>query len=131
MGLFTKVNVPACKKRKLGPKTIDCVFLGYAHSSAAYRFLVIKSDFPDVHVNTVTESRDASFFKDIFPMKDRVAARSEASTSYTPGPNIVSLPPAYFEQHNEDNNMVAPHRSKRQQQQQQQQQSLFVPSTLG
>jgi hypothetical protein len=55
--------VPACKKSKLGPKIVDCVFLGYAHNSAAYRFLVIKSDFPDVHVNTVTESRDASFLK--------------------------------------------------------------------
>jgi hypothetical protein len=67
-GGLAKVNVPACKKRKLGPKTVDCVFLGYVHNSAAYRFLVIKSDFPDVHVNTVTESRDVSFFKDIFPM---------------------------------------------------------------
>jgi hypothetical protein len=114
MGCLAKVNVPACKKRKLGPKTIDCVFLGYAHNSAAYRFLVIKSDFLDVHVNIVTESRDASFFEDIFPMKDRVAARSEASTSYTPEPNPVSLPPAYSEHHIEDNNMVAPRRSKRQ-----------------
>jgi hypothetical protein len=113
-GCLVEVNVPACKKRKLGQKTVDCVFLGYAHNSAAYRFLVIKSDFPDVHVNTVTESRDASFFEDIFPMKDRVAARSEASTSYTPEANPVSLPPTYSEQHNWDNNMVAPHRSKRQ-----------------
>jgi hypothetical protein len=47
-------------------------------------------------------------------MKDRVTACSEASTSYTPEPNPVSLPPAYSEQHNEDNNIVAPRRSKRQ-----------------
>jgi hypothetical protein len=112
-GCLAKVNVPACK-HKLVPITVDCIFLGYAHNSATYRFLVIKSDFPDVHVNTVTESRDATFFENIFPMKDRVAARSEASTSYTPEPNTVSLAPAYFEQHNEDNNMVAPRRSKRQ-----------------
>jgi hypothetical protein len=37
-GCLAKVNVPTCKKRKLGPKTVDCVFLGYAHNSAAYRF---------------------------------------------------------------------------------------------
>jgi hypothetical protein len=49
---------------------------------------VTKSDFPDVHVNTVTESCDASFFDDIFPMKDRVAARSEASTSYCKAQNL-------------------------------------------
>jgi hypothetical protein len=101
-------------KCKLGQKTVDCVFEGYAHNSAAYRFLVIKSDFPDVHVNTVTKSCDASFFEDIFPIKDRVAACSDAFTSYTPEPNPVSLPPAYSEQHIEDNGMVAPHRSKRQ-----------------
>jgi hypothetical protein len=113
-GCLAKVNMPACKKQKLGQKTIDCVFLRHTHNNAAYRFLVIKSDFQDVHVNTVTESRDASFFEDIFPMKDRVVARSEASTSYTPEPNLVSLPPTYSEQHIEDNNMVAPRRSKRQ-----------------
>jgi hypothetical protein len=86
MGYLTKVNVPACKKRKLGPKTVDCVFLGYAHNSAAYRFLVIKSEFSDVHVNTLTVSRDDTFFKEIFPMKDRVAIPSEASTSSVPQP---------------------------------------------
>jgi hypothetical protein len=47
-----KVNVPINKKRKLGPKTVNYVFLGYAHHSIAYRFLVIKSEVPDVHVNT-------------------------------------------------------------------------------
>jgi hypothetical protein len=106
--------VPTCKKRKLGQKIVDCVFRGYAHNSAAYRFLVIKYDFPDVHVNNVTVSRDASFFEHIFPMKDRVATRSEACTNYTPEPIPVSLPPAYSEQHIEDNSMIAPCRSKRQ-----------------
>jgi hypothetical protein len=80
-GCLSKVNVPACKKRKLEQKTIDCVFLGYAHNSVAYRFLVIKSEFLGVHVNTLTESRDATFFEEIFPMKDKVATPSEASTS--------------------------------------------------
>ena len=29
-GCLAKVNIPAPKKRKFGPKTVDCVFLGYA-----------------------------------------------------------------------------------------------------
>ena len=58
---------------------------------------MIKSDFLDVHVNIATESRDASFFEDIFPIKDKVTTRSEASTSCTPEPNPISLPPAYSE----------------------------------
>jgi hypothetical protein len=106
--------VPTCKKRKLGQKIVDYGFLGYAHNSTSYRFLVIKSDFLDVHVNTMTKSRDASFFEGIFSMKDRFTARSEASTSYIPKPILVSLPPAYSEQHIENNSMIAPCRSKRQ-----------------
>jgi len=35
---LAKVNVPINKKRKLRPKTVDCVFLGYAIHSVGYRF---------------------------------------------------------------------------------------------
>lgn len=59
--LFDQFNVPLCKKQKSGQKTIDCVFLGYAHNSAACKCLVIKFDFPDVHINTMTDSCDAIF----------------------------------------------------------------------
>ena len=45
-----KVNGPISKKRKLGPKTVDCVFLGYAFHNIVYRFLVVKSEVPDIHV---------------------------------------------------------------------------------
>ncbi len=38
-GCLAKVNVPIPKKRKLGPKTVDCVNLGYAKNSVGYRFL--------------------------------------------------------------------------------------------
>jgi hypothetical protein len=72
--------VSAFKKQKLGQKTIDCVFLGFVHNSATCRFLVIKSEFPNVHINILIESCHATFFEDIFPMKDRVATRSEAYT---------------------------------------------------
>ena len=48
---------------------MDCVFLGYAQRSIAYRFLVV-SEVPNVYVDTIMESRDATFFENIFPMKD-------------------------------------------------------------
>jgi hypothetical protein len=35
---LAKVSVPINKKRELGPKTVDCVFLGYAFHSIGYRF---------------------------------------------------------------------------------------------
>jgi len=74
-GCLAKVNIPAPKKIQLGPKTVDCVFLGYAPNSTAYRFLVVKSDSPDVSVYTIMESWDASFFEEVYPM--RSASNSE------------------------------------------------------
>src|SRR3954462_4648347 len=70
-GCLAKVNVPIPKKRKLGPKTIDCVFLGYAFHSIGYRFFIVKSEVSDLHVGTIMESNDATLFEDIFPMKDK------------------------------------------------------------
>ena len=58
------------KRTKLGPKTIDCVFIGFANASAAYRFLVYKFEVHDIHVNTILESIDAKFFEDDFPYKE-------------------------------------------------------------
>ena len=68
-GCLAKVVVPIPKRTKIGPKTVDCVFIDYAHNSTAYRFLIYKSDIPDLHVNTIIESRNASFFEEIFPYK--------------------------------------------------------------
>jgi hypothetical protein len=64
------VNVPINKKRKLRPKTVDCVFLGYAIHNIGYRFLIINSGVPNMLVRTIMESRDAMFFESEFPMKN-------------------------------------------------------------
>ena len=75
-GCLAKVNVPIAKKCKLGPKTVDYVFLGYAFHSLGYRFLIIKSGIPDMHVGTIMESRDVAFFENIFPMKETPSSSS-------------------------------------------------------
>jgi hypothetical protein len=64
------------KKRKLGPKTVDCIFIGYAFHSIGYRFLIIKSEVPDMHVGAIMDSRDAIFFEDIFPMREDYCSTS-------------------------------------------------------
>jgi hypothetical protein len=69
-GCLAKVNVLINKKRKLRPKTIDCVFLGYSFHSVGYRFLIINSRIPDMHVGTIIESKDATFFENEFLMKN-------------------------------------------------------------
>ena len=69
-GCLAKVIVPAPKKVRIGPKTVDCVFIGYAQNSSAYRFLVQKSEIIDIHENTIIESRNAYFFENVFPYKE-------------------------------------------------------------
>ena len=59
---LAKMSMPITKKRKLGPKTVDCVFLGYVIHSVGYRFLIVKSGVSDMHVGTIIESRDSTFF---------------------------------------------------------------------
>ena len=90
------------------------MFLGYAQNNMAYRFLVVKSDSPDVSVYTIMESRDASFFEDIYTMK--IASNSETqiyNQSETIAPPELNSEPVSSD---EDNDKVddAPRRSKRQ-----------------
>jgi hypothetical protein len=62
--------MPINKKHKLDPKIVDYVFLGYAHHSIGYRFLVIKSEISDVHDDIFLESCDVTLFENIFSMKN-------------------------------------------------------------
>jgi hypothetical protein len=87
---LAKVNVPINKKCKLSPKIVDFDFLGYAHHSIVYRFLVIKFEVPDVHVDTFLESRDVTLFENIFPMKNSYGMSSLPAnmiTDTTPEPS--------------------------------------------
>jgi hypothetical protein len=113
-GCMAKVNVPINKKHKLGLRTVDCVFLRYALCSIAYRFLVVKSEVPDVYVDTIMESRDATFFEHTFPMKD-IHSNSKYSSEITPEHNtsIESFKQPHESVLEEDDN-DAPKRSKRQ-----------------
>ncbi|KAL2252641.1 UNVERIFIED_CONTAM: Retrovirus-related Pol polyprotein from transposon TNT 1-94 [Sesamum indicum] len=80
-GCLAKVLVPEHKRKKLGPKTVDAVFLGYVETSYALRFLVIKSEIPGIEVNTIVEFRDAVFLEDVFPLKTGIP--SNVSLNYS------------------------------------------------
>ena len=103
-GCLAKVLVPTPKRMRIGPKTVDCVFIGYAQNSSAYRFLVHKSDNPDMHVDTYMESREASFFEDIFPRKLPTSVPTEELNSEG---NVGASEPTEEEEEEE------PRRSKR------------------
>ncbi|KAK8594089.1 hypothetical protein V6N13_125899 [Hibiscus sabdariffa] len=70
-GCLAKVMAPLPKRMKIGPKTVDCIFIGYAEHSNAYRFLVYESKNPEIHKNTIMESRNASFFENTFPYNSK------------------------------------------------------------
>ena len=81
MGYYrlAKVKVSKSKRVKIGPKTINCVFIGYATNNKAYRFLVHKLENPDIHVNTVIKSDNAKFFENIYPYKNEYESSNEKS----------------------------------------------------
>jgi hypothetical protein len=107
--------VPINKKRKLGPKTVDCVFLGYAFHSVGYRFLVVRSGVPDLLVGIIMESRDATLFENIFPMKDETnSSRTLHSVEKDDSTKSMELNEPTFIEHPEEDNDEAPRRSKRQ-----------------
>ena len=62
-GWLAKVMLPDPNKRKIGSKTSNCLFIGYAEHSAAYRFLVLKSDM--IKCDTIMETKNAKFFEEI------------------------------------------------------------------
>jgi len=64
---LAKVPLPDFKRKNIGPKTFDSVFVGYAQNSAAYKFMSL-NDFSN------SESRDVEFFKHVFPLKKNVSA---------------------------------------------------------
>ena len=79
MGVSSQIQVPIPKRVKIGPKTVDCVFIGYATNSKACRFLVHKSEHLDIHDNTVMESDSAEFFEHIYLYKNRLDSSSGGS----------------------------------------------------
>ena len=54
-GCLAKVMLLDHKKKKIGLKTYDCLFIGYTKHSDAYRFLVLESDVLDC--DTITETK--------------------------------------------------------------------------
>jgi hypothetical protein len=99
-GCLAKVDVSINKKRKLGQKIVDCVFLGYAFHIIGYRFLIINSGVPDRLVGIIIESKDATFFENKLPMKITHDASSNEPT--IPHENFILV------EHTEESHMQNP-----------------------
>ena len=63
-GCLAYVRIPDPKRSKLASRAYECVFIGYAIHSKAYRFY-------DIKINVIIESLDAYFFEEKFPFKSK------------------------------------------------------------
>ena len=106
------VRLPESKKRKLGDKGIECIFLGYAQNSKAYRFIVVQPN-DLISVNTIIESRDARFDENRFKTIPKAHEISKE--------NVSTEIPITTEGNNDDSfsdyQQVKPRRSTRQRRQ--------------
>ncbi|GAA0170396.1 hypothetical protein LIER_24666 [Lithospermum erythrorhizon] len=59
------VGLPDPKRKNIRSKTYDCVFIGYARNSTAYRFMAVSN-------RTISEAIDGEFFEHIFPLNKGV-----------------------------------------------------------
>nr|GEX55332.1 fimbrin-1-like [Tanacetum cinerariifolium] len=88
------VRLPDPKRKTLGEKGIDCIFVGYAEHSKAYRFDIIKFN-DSVSINSIIELRDAIFdenrFSSIPRPKDIIPNSNESKRDdhYNDVPNEI------------------------------------------
>ncbi|GJX54803.1 zinc finger, CCHC-type containing protein [Tanacetum coccineum] len=68
------VRLPDPKLKTLGERGIECIFVGYAEHSKAFRFYVIKPN-DLVSIKSIIESRDAIFDENRFPSVPRPSLR--------------------------------------------------------
>ena len=94
-GCLAKVGIPEPKRKKIGPKTVDAIFVGYSLDSNTYRFLVINSEISEITNNTLIESRDATFFENIFPFKNQIQSSISNEMCLAPLYSLISINPNY------------------------------------
>ncbi|GKC65508.1 zinc finger, CCHC-type containing protein [Tanacetum coccineum] len=83
------VRLPGPKLKTLGERGIECIFVGYAKHSKAFRFYVIEPN-DSVAINSIIESRDAIFDEHMFSSVPRPSQRSLVKGTVDSGGSVVS-----------------------------------------
>nr|GEV65968.1 zinc finger, CCHC-type [Tanacetum cinerariifolium] len=101
-GCRAVVRLPDPKRKTLGEKGIDCIFVGYAEHSKAYRFYVIELN-DSISINSIIESRDVIFDENRFSLIPR------------PKDIIPNVQESQMDDHTDDvpNEIPKPRRGKR------------------
>ncbi|GJU36331.1 zinc finger, CCHC-type containing protein [Tanacetum coccineum] len=106
------VRLPESKKRKLGDKGIEYIFLGYAQNSKAYRFIVVEPN-DLISVNNIIEYRDARFDENRF----KTIHKAHEISNETESTEIPITTKGNNDDYFSDHQQVEPRRSTRQQRQ--------------
>nr|GFB53482.1 zinc finger, CCHC-type [Tanacetum cinerariifolium] len=96
------VRLPDPKRKTFGEKGIDCIFVGYADHSKAYKFYVIEPNDSNF-INSIIESRDAIFDENRF------------SSILRPKDIILNMQESQMDDHTDDvpNEIPEPRKAKR------------------
>ncbi|GJT99386.1 zinc finger, CCHC-type containing protein [Tanacetum coccineum] len=95
-GCRAVVRLPDPKLKTLGERGIECIFVGYAEHSKAFRFYVIEPN-DSVSINSIIESRDAIFDENRFSSVPRPSQRSLVNGTEDIGCSVV--PEEIVQQH--------------------------------
>ena len=114
-GCLAKVIVTPPKALRIGPKTVDCIFIGYANNGTSHRFLVYESKNPDVHKDSIIETRpgNVTYFEEEFPMLVQTHA-SSSTTNHASSSTMVDETVREETQEQLEVEEGEPRRSKRQ-----------------
>ncbi|GKA57614.1 zinc finger, CCHC-type containing protein [Tanacetum coccineum] len=88
-GCRAVVKLPEPKLKTLGERGIECIFVGYAEHSKAFRFYVIEPN-DSVAINSIIESRDVIFDEHMFSSVPRPSQRSLVKGTNDSGGSVVS-----------------------------------------
>ena len=86
LGYLAKITIFLLKGRWIKTKYIDVIFIGYAHSSDAYGFLLIKFEVNDISNKLIIEARDATYLKNNCLFNTKVTnqcSKKKTSTYYS------------------------------------------------
>ncbi|GKE01644.1 zinc finger, CCHC-type containing protein [Tanacetum coccineum] len=83
------IRLPDLKLKILGERGIECIFVGYAEQSKAFKFYVIEPN-DSVAINLIIELRDAIFDEHMFSSIPRPSQRSLVKGTKDSGGSVVS-----------------------------------------
>lgn len=105
-GCLAKVGLPDFKRKNIGPKTVDVVFVGYSENNVDYKFAEYR--FMLLSNRSMCESRDAEFFENAFPFKKNIISDVIQPVVHASNSDYVPSSSA-----SKDIDMDMPRRSKR------------------